>query len=148
MKFSTELIVTILRIAYERTCPLLTIKKPFIKDDIPRELTKFVKQFWSSRNRNKIMAQSLITSDELLVKIRKIFPEISFEVITYTITTLIDIGALWLIDVDTNGSNIKKILLTPLGLELWRRIDEGILFNQQQVSHQYIKQIFNQDLLL
>ena len=94
------------------------------------------------------MAQSLITSDELLVKIRKIFPEISSEVITYTISTLIDIGALWLIDVDTDGSNIKKILLAPLGLELWRRIDEGILFNQQQVSNQYIKQIFNQDLLL
>jgi hypothetical protein len=146
--FPIELIITILRVAYEYSCPLLTINKPYDKNKRHWKTAKYIKQFWGSRNKNKKTAQHLKTFDELVVEVQKFHYDIATSVISSTISALMDIEALWVLDVDTNGSNIKKLLLTPLGLEIWTRIDEGSLLNQKEISYQYLQQIFTKDLLL
>ncbi len=146
--YSAEIIVTSLREVYEHSCPFLSIDEPYYdKKRRPIAITKYVKQFWGSKRKNKITAQNLITSDDLLSTVRKADAEITDKVVLSVISELIEVGAFWLVEVDVNGSNIKKLLLSPLGFELWRSIDEGTLLNQKQVSHQYFRQILTQERL-
>ena len=64
--YSAEIIVTSLREVYEHSCPFLSIDEPYYdKKRRPIAITKYVKQFWGSKRKNKITAQNLITSDDL-----------------------------------------------------------------------------------
>src|SRR6266516_666917 len=147
--FPRELIVTILRIVYEHSCRLLNLSAyRGKKKRESHDLTKYINKFWSSRSRNKIEAQLLVTPDELLAEAHKYCPEVATEVISSTILALKNIEALWELDVDTNGSNVKRLLLTPVGLGLWKSIDEGSLLNQQLVTEQNLHQMMTTDLLL
>src|SRR5438874_1318611 len=147
MMFPVQLIVNSPRVVYENSCPFLTINPPFDRKKRPRELSEYIVQFWRSRNKNKNTAQHLVTAEELLREIQKYHPDIAVEVVSSVISTLTTVDAFWQIEVDTRGSNVKKLLVAPLGLALWWSIDDGILPNQKPISQQYVQQILNEDIL-
>ncbi len=147
MRYSTHMIVTILRIVYEGSCPFLTIKSPYNQDGESVTLIDYLKQFWTSRRKNKETAQSLVTLKYLLDETQSLTVHIQDEAVHTVVRELIEIGVIHKIIVDVNGSATEKLLLTPLGLEIWRKLDNGPLFNQQKISIQDIHQMLTKNFM-
>ncbi len=145
--YPLDVVVTFLRLVYEHTRPFLTIKSPY-KGKQPVELEYYIKQFWGSRKKNKTTAQSLLTESELLRELTARFDELPESVVRTIIRELTTIGALCQVMVDINGWEIEKFLLTPLGLVLWKRLDHGPLFNQQQISSQDLLNMLTREMLI
>lgn len=145
--YPLDVIVTFLQLVYEHACPFLTIPLPS-KSDQPIELVDYVKQFWGSRKKNKRTAQSLITEGELLRELTTRFEGLQGSTVRTIIQELVTMGALCRVQVDVNGREVEKFLLTPLGLVVWKRLDQGPLFNQQQIDGHYLLNILTRERLL
>jgi hypothetical protein len=143
--YPLDVIVTFLRLVYEHGRPFLTI--PY-KSDQPIELADYVKQFWGSRKKNKRTAQSLITERELLRELTNRFEGLQGSIVHTIIQELVAMSALCRVQVDVNGQEIEKFLLTPLGLVIWKRLDQGILFNQQQIDSHFLLNMLTRERLL
>ncbi|GCE16983.1 hypothetical protein [Dictyobacter kobayashii] len=145
--FSINLVVEMIRLSYERSCPFLTIKPLYDKKKMPVDLARYVKQFWGSERKNKATAQGLVSKDDLLIIAKKFDPHINEETLRRLLSELIQIGVFWSLEIDVNGAVCEKLVLAPLGLALWKNIDGGAIFNQVDVSFQHFQQILTKDKL-
>jgi len=144
--YSIDVIVNLLRLVYECSCPFLTIKPLYNRNGEPVALSEYIIHFWRSKFKNKRTAQELATLNGLLSSAQDFVGQIQEDALRDTIQDLIKFGALCQVNVDIGGYEVEKLLLMPLGLQLWRRLDSGPLLNQRQISFQALQQVLTRNL--